>query len=435
MNIFNELTNHFNEEITVQGFVSKIRDLQYVQFIILRQGINKLQITIEKNDENKKINEIVSNLTLDSTIKVTGKLLESPSVKLNGMELIPSEIIVTSFSLEEKPIDYNDRNNALRETRLDYRFLDLRREDNYNFFMMQSFIEAKMVEYWQNNGYCMIHTPKISAAAAEGGAELFKIDYFKTPAVLSQSPQLYKQMAMAAGFSKYAEISQVYRAENSHTSYHQTEIEMIDMEISWINNHHDVMDEMENWIKFFMTATKEKYHDFLKNSFKSEIMDLSIKFPRLSFKEAKEILNTKYHYVGANADDFERREEELLGIYAKEKFKSDFVFVYDYPYNTRPFYTMKGSDDTSKSFDLIYKGLEISSGAQRENRYEVLFEQIKGKGIDPKTLEFYLEFFKYGCPPHGGLGFGMARFMMLLTNLDNIREATYLYRGPNRIYP
>jgi nondiscriminating aspartyl-tRNA synthetase len=433
--MLDELNKHFNEDIEVQGFVDKVRDLSDIQFLIIRNGKNKLQITIEKNDKNKELNEQVSKLTTDSTVLVKGKLLESPSVKMGGMELIPTEIVETSHAKEDKPFDYKDRSNALRETRLDYRFLDLRRADNQLMFEVQTYMEAKMMEYWVNNHYYFLHTPKISAGSAEGGASVFKIDYFGTPAYLSQSPQLYKQMAMASGFNKFCEISQVYRAEESHTSYHQTEIEMVDVEFSWIHNVFEVMDEEERLLKYVFGAVKEKYATELKTNYKSEIADLSIEWPRISFKEAKEILKNEYHYEAPAKLDFDRHEEELMGKYAKSKFKTDFVFIYNYPWDTRAFYTMKDEGIYSKSYDLLYKGLEITSGAQRENRYDELMQNIKEKGIDPKTLKFYTEAFEYGMPPHGGFGMGMARVMMLLFNIDNIREATFIYRGPTRIYP
>lgn len=423
------------EIITVNGFVDKVRDLQYVQFLIIRNNDFKLQVTIEKNEDNSELNSIVSSLTTDSTIKVIGKLNKNEGVKMGGMELIPSSIDVTSYALSDMPFNYKEKNNALRETRLDYRFLDLRREDNQLIFKIQTFIEASMMKYWLDHDYYFIHTPKISASAAEGGASMFKIDYFGTEAVLSQSPQLYKQMAMASGFSKFAEISQVYRAENSHTSYHQTEIEMIDVEVSWVESVHEVMMEQEKWIKSFLIPLKEKYEQELKTIFKSEIEDLSHEFPKITFQEAKDILKSKYNYIGENQLDLERKEEELLGKYARELYKSDFIFIYDYPYETRPFYTMKSNNGNTKSFDLLYKGLEVTSGAIRENRIEILKEQILEKGITLESLDFYLEFFKYGMPPHGGFGFGMARFIMNLFNLDNIREATFIYRGPTRLNP
>lgn len=431
---FNELKNHFDEEITLEGFVESIRDLQYVQFVVLRDSTDKVQVTIEKENNDELVN-IVSNMTLESTVKVTGKLLESPKVKLNGMELIPTSIEVTSASLNELPIDIKKKDNALRETRLDYRFLDLRREDNYKLFKYQTFIEQCMREFWYNNEYIEIHSPKIAGAAAEGGAELFKLDYFGQPAVLSQSPQIYKQMAMASGFNKVFEISQVYRAENSHTSYHATEIEMVDSEIAWINSHHDVMDMEEAWLRYIFTKLKEKYGEEIKATFGVEVSDVTEAFPKITFMEAKRILKDNYHYVGENEEDFERKEEMLICKYIKEKYNSDFVFVTDYPYSARPFYTMKSEDGMTKSFDLLFKGIEITSGAQREHRHDILKAQIIEKGIDPETMQDYLTFFQYGCPPHGGFGFGMARLIMQIFNIDNVREATFIYRGPTRLNP
>lgn len=429
------LGNYLDQSIVVEGFIDNIRDLQYVQFLILRDGTGKLQVTIEKNEENKTLNELVSSLTLESTISVEGKLLLSEKVKLGGKELIPTNITVTSTSLSELPIDIKDKDKTLRETRLDYRFLDLRREDNNLLFRSQTLIEQAMREYWNNNEYIEIHSPKISGASAEGGAEVFKLDYFGQPACLSQSPQLYKQMAMASGFNKVFEIGQVFRAENSHTSYHATEILMIDAEISWIKGVEDVMDMQEEWVKHFMTKLKNTYGEEIKRVFNVEVSDVSGKFPRITFAECKRILKEAYNFVAYKTDDLERKEEELICKWAKEQYNSDFIFVTHYPVSTRPFYTMAEGDGTTKSYDLLFKGIEITSGAQREHRHDVLRQQIIEKGIDPDTLNDYLNFFKYGCPPHGGFGVGLSRIMMLIFDIDNIREATFIYRGPTRLNP
>ena len=267
-----ELIDQENKEIVIQGFVDNIRNLQYVQFVILRDKFDKVQITIEKEDENnKELVKIIDTLPLESTIKVTGKVVKNEKVKLNGLEIIPSKIEVTSTSDVELPIDLKNKDNTLRETRLDYRYLDLRRVENQLLFKCQSYIEQMMREYWYNNDYTEIHTPKISASSAESGAEMFKLDYFGQQACLSQSPQFYKQMTMASGFDKIFEIGPVFRAENSHTSYHATEIEMIDVEISWINSVEDVMKEEENWIKYFISKLKEKYGEEIKKYFKFQV--------------------------------------------------------------------------------------------------------------------------------------------------------------------
>ena len=431
-----DLKNYLEKEVVLDGFIDNIRNLQYVMFIILRDSTGKVQITLEKEDpKNTEMINLMSGVSLESTIKVKGLLKESPKVKLNGMELIPSEITVTSKALNDLPFDIKKKDNALRETRLDYRFLDLRREDNQLLFHVQSYMEHMMREYWQNNGYTEIHTPKISASSAESGAEMFKLDYFGQKACLSQSPQFYKQMALAAGFDRVFEIGPVFRAENSHTSYHATEIEMLDVEIGYIDSVTDVMDEEENWIKYFMTKVKEKYGEDIKKIFNVELNDMNYNFPRIDFYEAKEILKNNFHYIGANEEDFERKEEELMGKYVKEKYNSEFVFITNYPYSARSFYVMKDENGGTKTYDLLYKGLEITSGAQREHRPEILEKQIKEKGIDPKVLDFYINFFRYGCPPHGGFGVGMGRILMQLFNIDNIREATFIYRGPTRLNP
>lgn len=429
-----ELDNHLNKEIELQAFVDNIRDLQYVQFVILRDSTGKVQMTIEKENNEELVN-IITSLTLESTIKVKGMLLESPKVKLGGMEIIPTSIEVTSLSLPEVPIDLKIKENTLRETRLDYRFLDLRREENNLLFRCQSYLEHMMREYWYNNGYTEIHTPKISASSAESGSEMFKLDYFGQEACLSQSPQFYKQMAMSSGFNKVFEIGPVFRAENSHTSYHATEIEMLDVEISWIDSVEDVMKEEENWIKYFMNKLKEKYSLEVKNVFNIDLEEVINDFPRIPFDEVKNIIKEEFNYVASKEDDLERKEEELICEYVKKKYNSDYVFVTNFPYSARSFYVMKDENGVTQTYDLLYKGIEITSGAQREHRADILEKQIIEKGIDPKELAFYIEFFKYGCPPHGGFGVGMGRIMMQIFNIDNIREATFIYRGPTRINP
>lgn len=432
----NELEKYFENNVVVEGFVDSIRDLQWVQFVILRDSTAKLQITIEKSEEkNKEMVELISNLPLESTIKVKGKLVKNEKVKLNGMELIPEEIIITSTSLKELPIDIKNKENSLRETRLDYRFLDLRREENNLLFKIQSFMEFKMREYWINHDYTEIHTPKISASSAESGAEMFKIDYFGQKACLSQSPQFYKQMALAAGFDRVCEVGPVFRAENSHTSYHATEIEMLDVEIAWISSVFDVMQEEENWIKYFMKETFNKYGDKIKETFKVEEPSLDIKWPKIDFWEAKKIIQEEMHYTSEVKEDLDRKEEELICTYVKETYNSDFVFITHFPWSARSFYVMRDEEGITQSYDLLFRGVEITSGAQREHRPEILEKQIEEKGIAPEALQFYIDFFKYGCPPHGGFGVGMGRIMMKLFNIDNIREATFIYRGPTRLNP
>ena len=430
-----DLNKHFDENVEVQGFVDNIRNLQYVQFVILRDSTGKVQMTIEKNEGNAALVEIVDRLTLESTVKVSGKLLESPKVKLNGMELIPSSIEVTSKSLAELPIDIKNKDNTLRETRLDYRFLDLRREDNSLLFKCETLFEHALREYCINNDFFEIHSPKIAAGAAESGAEVFKIDYFGQEACLSQSPQFYKQMAMASGFDKVFEIGPAFRAENSHTSYHATEINMADIEMSFIDSYEDIMDFEEKWIKYALDKVKEKYGEDIQKLFGITLSDTSVKIPRITFAEGKRILKEKFNYVGEREDDLERKEENLLCEYAKKEYNSDFIFITKFPFSARPFYHMLDENGLTNSYDLLFKGIEITTGAQREHRVEILEKQMIEKGVNPEGLSFYLDFFKYGMPPHGGFAIGIARVLMQIFEIDNIREATFIYRGPTRLNP
>lgn len=430
----NDLENHYGENVLIQGFVENIRNLQYVIFMVIKDNTGKVQVTIEKENNDSLVN-IVEKITLESTVKIIGTCNEAASVKLGGKEIIPTEVIVTSSSLEELPINIKDKSAALRETRLDYRFLDLRREDNNLLFKIETLLEHSMREYCINNNFMEIHSPKIASSAAESGAETFKLDYFGQEASLSQSPQFYKQMAMAANFGKVFEIGPAFRAENSHTSYHATEINMADVEMSWIDSFEDVMDMEEEWIKYSFKKVYEKYGEQIKKEFKTDLVNLDVKFPRVTFKEAKQILKDEYHFEGERADDFERKEEMLLCKYAKKKYNSDFIFVTKFPFAARPFYHNLDEEGLTNSYDLLFRGVEITTGAQREHRVDVLTKQIKVKEIDPASLEFYLEFFKYGCPPHGGFAIGIARVLMQMLNIDNIREATFIYRGPTRLKP
>lgn len=431
----NELKNHLEEKIEFQGFLEKMRNLQYVMFLILRDGTGKVQVTIEKNDTNAKLVETMENVTLESTLKVIGTLKDSPAVKMGGMEIIPESIEVTSKSLPELPFDNSNSDNSLRETRLDYRFIDLRRKENYNLFKAETILEFALREYCINHDFMEIHTPKISGASAESGAEVFKLDYFGKTAYLSQSPQFYKQMAMASGFDKVLEIGPAFRAENSHTSYHATEINMGDIEMSWIESYEDIMNFEEAWLKYSIGKVYEKFTDEDLKAFKTTKTNLEKPFARITFKEAKKLLKEKYHYVAEKEDDLERKEEDLLCKYAKETFGTEFIFVTEYPFAARPFYHMLNEEGDTCSYDLLFRGIEITTGAQREHRIDILESQIKEKGITLESLDFYLDFFRYGVPPHGGFAIGINRILMLLFNIDNLREATLIYRGPTRLNP
>ena len=428
------LNEHFNEEIEIQGFVESVRNLQWVQFVIIKDVTGKVQVTIEKSEEaNKELVEIVDNLTVDSTVKIKGKLLESPKVKLNGMEIIPTSIEVTSKA-SELPFNYKDLNNVNLDTRLDFRFIDLRNEQNACIFKVQSCLVKYLREYLYNNKFTEIHTPKLIGAASESGSEVFEVKYFDSKAYLAQSPQFYKQMAMASGFDRIFEVAPAFRAENSNTNRHATEFTSFDLEFSYINDFNDVMNLEAEMLTYAFKNLKEEMGEEIKEKFGIEITVPTLPFPTMTLKEVYDELKTRYNYETEEQNDLTTEAEKLLGKLAQEKFNHEFVFVTDFPAEKRAFYHMRDENGILQGYDLIWRGVEITTGAQREHRYEEIVKSAKEKGLD-EDVKFYLEFFKYGCPPHGGFAIGVDRLTMLLLNIPSVKETQFLFRGPNRINP
>ena len=432
---FNELGNYFDKEIEVSGFIENLRVLQYVIFIVLKDKYGKLQVTIEREDENNKdLVEIASNLTLDSTLKIKGVLKENAKVKLNGMELIPSSIVVTSKSEEEHPINYKDLDNIQIDTRLDNRMLDLRNERNNYIFRIQSDLVRNLRETLYNKDFMEIHTPKLIGTASESGSEVFEVKYFDRLAYLAQSPQFYKQMAMASGFDRIFEVGPCFRAENSNTNRHTTEFSCFDVEFSYIDSYEDVMNLEQDMLTYALKKVKDEYGEQIKNVFDKEVVVPENKFPRVKLNDLYDILEEKYGYKAETRLDLTTEAERLAGRYALEEYNSEFIFVTGFPADKRAFYHMRDENGELLGYDLIWKGVEITTGAQREHRYEILKQQAEEKGL-AKDVEFYLQFFKYGCPPHGGFGLGIDRITMNMLELSNIKEAMFLFRGPERITP
>ena len=432
-----DLKNHFNEEIEFQGFVENVRDLQYVQFLILRDSTGKVQVTIEKSVlENKEMIELVKTLTLESTVKINAKVLENSKVKLNGMELIPNKIEVTSTSLEELPFNYHDLENVNLDTRLDYRMIDLRNEKNMLIFQIQSDFVRYMREYLYNNDFTEIHTPKLIGAASESGSEVFEVKYFDRKAYLAQSPQFYKQMAMASGFSRIFEVAPCFRAENSNTSKHATEFTSFDIEFSYINSFEEVMDLEAEMLTYALTKLKEKYDEKLNTYFNENLQIPKLPFPKMKLLDVYKELEERYGYKVPDSEkvDLTTEAERLCKKLAKDKFNHEFLFVTDYPAEKRAFYHMRDENGVLQGYDLIWRGIEITSGAEREHRYERIKAQALEKGLN-EDVKFYLDFFKYGCPPHGGFAIGVDRLTMLLLNIPTIKESMFLFRGPTRLNP
>ncbi len=425
-----------NKKITISGFAEKIRNLQWVQFIVLRNEGTRIQITIEKSDEkNAEMVKKVDTLTCESTIKVTGTIKENDHVKMGGIELIPDSIEITSISEAELPINIFDKNAANIDTRLDNRFLDLRNDTNWYINKVQTEFVHGMRQYLYENDFTEIHTPKLIGAASESGSEVFEVDYFDRKAYLAQSPQFYKQMAIASGYEKVFEVAPAFRAENSNTNRHATEFTSFDIEFANINSFSDVMDFEEDLLIAGLTKVKEKYGDKIKELYGVDVIVPSKPFPRIKLQDLYKELEKRYGYEIPKHDigDMNAEAEKLTSRFAMEEYGHEFIFVTDFNKAKRAFYHMR-KDDIPQGYDLIWRGTEITTGAQREHRFEELCRQADEKGLG-EDIKFYKDFFKYGCPPHGGFALGVDRLTMLLLGLPSLKETMFIFRGPNRLYP
>ena len=428
-----ELAGQQDGPVTIGGWVETLRDQKRIQFIIIRDESGSVQVTYPRPSEEDALADQVSALTHGSFVIVKGQLKHDERVKLGGIEILLEGLEVVSASLPDSPI----AEDTSIDKRLDWRFIDFRRPELNLMMQVQTTIEQAWREHWLANDFVEIHSPKLMASPSESHAELFKLEYFEGHAYLAQSPQFYKQMAMSAGLNRVFEIGPVFRADPSFTSRHATEFVSIDMEMSWIDSHEDVMSFQEELMVKAMTAVKEKHGERIKELYEIDIEIPSTPFPRIPLAEAHEIIEKRGYKVPRTDGDLDPEGERQISQYAKEELGHEFVFLTDYPKQIRPFYHMRHEDNDAltKSYDLIWKGTEITTGAQREHRIEVLEAQAKDKGLDPEGLDFYMDFFRYGVPPHGGFGMGLTRVVMLMLELPNIREASFLFRGPNRLQP
>lgn len=432
-----------NGEVTVSGWVETVRDQKKVQFVILRdesgavQLVNPATRALEEGPESGAAEALertaqISALGHGSFITVTGQLAHDERVKLGGLEIKVTELTLVTEALET-PIAAD----SSLDKRLDWRFLDLRNPKQNLIFRIQTTFEHAIRSWWVERDYIELHTPKLMASPSESRAELFQLEYFETTAYLAQSPQFFKQMAQPAGFGKVFEIAPAFRADPSFTSRHATEFTSVDAEISWVDSHQDVMEMHEQLIAAGLAAVKEKHGEHIAELFGVEVTVPSLPFPRIPLAEARAILAERGYVIPRADGDLDPEAERQLSAYVLETTGSEFVFVTDYDTSIRPFYHMRHPDNPAltRSYDLLFNGAEISTGAQREHRVEVLEAQARDKGIDPEELDFYLDFFRYGVPPHGGFGMGLARVLMLLLHESSIREVIYLFRGPTRLLP
>jgi aspartyl-tRNA synthetase len=432
-----DLRQHIGEEVKIQGWLQVLRDQKKMQFLVIRDTTGAAQVAFWKGND-AALAERISALTTESALTITGSVVDNPVVKLGGLEIQLQTVEVNN--LAENPLPFEPYGDTLPQLdfRQDWRSIDLRRKENLLLFQVQTTAEAAMREFWVNNRFIEIHTPKIISTPSESGAELFTIDYFERKAYLAQSPQFYKQMAMSAGFERVFEFGPVFRADPSFTSRHMTEFTGVDMEISWIETHEDVMAMQERWLQFVYQRVKDVHGEHIQEVFGHEMIVPTLPFPRIPMAEAVEILKSRGYQLPADKKgDIDPGGEREIAAYVMEKYNHEFVFLTDWPIAVRPFYHMRHPDNPglTRSYDLIACGLEITTGAQREHRPDILAKQALEKGLHLEPIQFYLDFFRYGCPPHGGFGLGLSRLLMVMLGLNNIRETVFLFRGPTRLTP
>lgn len=435
--LITDLRAHIGREVRIQGWVRAIRDQKRVQFLIVRDHTGLAQAVVERSDARADLNQTIATLTRESAVTLDGMVVENPVVKTGGVEVQIRSLRIDSLADPMLPLDPSGPTEPNPEVQANWRYLDLRRPENQLVFRIQTALEHAMREYWIREGFIEIHSPKLMGSPSEGGAEVFELEYFGRPAYLAQSPQFYKQMAMAAGFDRVFEIGPVFRADPSFTTRHSTEFTGIDLEMSWIESHEDVMAFQERSLQYSLQRVRQQYGEAAREAFGVELTVPALPFPRVPMAQAQEIVARRGYTPPERKPDLDATGERLVGEHAAEEFNNEFVFVTEYPVEVRPFYHMRHASNPklTKSFDLLWKGVEIATGAQREHRYDVLLRQAQEKGLRLEPIQFYLEFFKFGCPPHGGLGAGLARMLMLMLKLANLREATFLFRGPTRLSP
>ena len=413
----------------VSGFVENFSNKKNMAFIVVKDITGKLQVTIVKA-EHPEFDELLDKLTIHSVVSFEGEVVASEYVKMGGKEMYPTSMKIESVA-EALPI----KDDSDIDVKMDYRWIDLRRDVNHLMLKLQTTLTAAMREFLLERNFVEIHTPKLIGAASESGSDVFEVKYFDTKAYLAQSPQFYKQMAMAAGLERIFETGPVFRAEKSYTNKHATEFSGFDLEFSYIDSFEDVMKIEEELLAFALERVKAAHGEELKELYGAEITVPTLPFPRMKLKDVYRELEERYGYTVPEElkGDLTTEAERMTKQLCLDMFGHEFLFITDYDAKERAFYHMRDENGVPQGYDLIWRGVEITTGAQREHRYEQLKAQAEEKGL-AEDVKFYLDFFRYGCPPHGGFGIGIDRITMLFLGLS-IKEVQFLFRGPNRLTP
>ncbi len=430
-----EITEELNgQRVKVAGWVWEVKDLGGIKFLWLRDREGIVQITAPKKKVDPEIFKLIPKLNSEDVVAVEGIVNFTPKAKL-GFEILPEKLEVLSRAETPLPLDPTGKVKAELDTRLDNRFMDVRRPEVMAIFKIRSSVFKAVRDFFHENGFIEIHTPKIIATATEGGTELFPMKYFEKDAFLAQSPQLYKQIMMASGLDRVYEIAPIFRAEEHNTTRHLNEAWSVDAEMAFIESEEEVMELLERLVAHAINYVREHNAKELE-TLNFELEEPKLPFPRLSYDRALEILSDLGKEIPWG-EDIDTEGERLLGKYMMENENAPLYFLYKYPSEAKPFYIMKYDDkpEICRAFDLEYRGVEITSGGQREHRVDVLVEQIKEKGLNPESFEFYLKAFRYGMPPHGGFGLGAERLIKQMLDLPNIREVILFPRDRKRLTP
>ncbi|ASJ10936.1 aspartate--tRNA(Asn) ligase [Thermococcus sp. P6] len=430
-----QITEELNgKRVRIAGWVQEVKDLGGIKFLWIRDREGIIQVTAPKKKVSPEIFGLIPKLNAEDVVAVEGVVSFTPKARL-GFEVLPERIEVLNVAQSPLPLDPTGKVKAELDTRLDNRFMDLRRPEVMAIFKIRSSVFRAIRDFFHSEGFVEVHTPKIIATATEGGTELFPLKYFERDAFLAQSPQLYKQIMMATGLDRVYEVAPIFRAEEHNTTRHLNEAWSVDAEMAFIENEEEVMNLLEMMVGSVIKHVLEHNEKELE-ILNFELEEPRLPFPRVSYGEALEVLSDLGKKIEWG-EDIDTEGEKLLGKYMMENEDAPLYFIHGYPSEAKPFYIMKYDDrpEISRSFDLEYRGVEITSGGQREHRVDVLVEQIREKGLDPGSFEFYLKAFRYGMPPHGGFGLGAERLIKQMLNLNNIREVILFPRDRRRLTP
>lgn len=425
--MINQLKNHTNEKVEIKGWVYRVRNLKTITFIILRDRTGLVQCVVDNGVMD------ISGTKLESVVSIFGEVKESNNA-LNPFELLIEKFEVINSSVSELPIEINKNELEINlDTMLNNRILSLRHPKVNSIFKIQNIIVQGFRQFLTNEGFTEIFTPKIVAEGAEGGTDMFEVKYFENKAYLAQSPQFYKQMMVGAGFERVFEVAHVYRAEQHNTNRHLNEYISMDFEMGFIKDEEDIMETEENLLKFILNKVQEEGEKYLE-TLNADMPKIENKIPKIKFSEALEILEKEYNKRDLDGD-LDPEAEKLICRYAKEKLGCDFLFLTHYPRRKRPMYTMPYGAEETRSFDLLFRGIEITTGGQRIHDYNMLIKNIEYKGLNPENYENYTSVFKYGMPLHGGLAIGLERITAQLLGLENVRESSLIPRDRTRLVP